>query len=375
MEDIKLLNRKVPVLVRGIQQAGLANSKPRQRQLDQHPAVEPITVMNVRMIEGPGPVDLSSLSVRTPGRSRNLEMSNTPPAPALPIFKETASHQNDEEKVAASVVPSGPPTDLRHGSGSLHKRAVPVEDTREVTEAPQYNPEFSSQMDPPEMLNDQLNVTGLSMSTPPPLSASRDIAMDQENGPHQSEVRKHVQIPQRISSSRVKNVFGSLKKASPPLPLTRDIMAPDPNISGSSDTQRELPGSPPKAEMATVATFPPSSNPSEPTAPDSVSELQRKRRSKQPPKFVTVFISPEEGYSQPPDFSPSSSSEGDTNQQKSGFADVTIITHGAEKEMEEREYVASEDEIISPPSPPSVDYSEIQGYHSFLSRSWSRSPE
>jgi hypothetical protein len=374
MEDIKLLNRKVPVLVRGIQLAGLANSKPRQRQLDQYPSVEPITVMNVRMIDGSS--DLASLSIRPPERSRSLEMSNAAPAPAPPDVKERVSHQNEEENFISSSDPSGPSNELQHSSDSLQGRSIPIGAPLEVTEAPQNkSEEFSSPIDRPEMLNDPLDVTGLSLSAPPPLPAAHNTAMDQENGPNVFDVLKHIQIPQRVSSAKIQNVFGSRKKATPPLPLARDIMAPDPNISGSTETQRELPGSPPKAEIATIATFLPSSNPSEPSALASVSERQRKRRSKQPPESVSVFIRPKGEYSQPPDLSPSSSSEDGKDQQKGGFAGVTIINHDAEEEIEGRKYVASEDEIISPPSPPSVDYSEIQDYPSFLFRGWSRSPK
>ena len=251
MEDIKLLNRKVPTLVRGIQRAGLVNSRPRQRQLDQHPVVEPIAVMNVRIIDGPS--NIGSLSIRPLDRRRSLEMSNSPPVPAPAIFKESSTHQNDEESFAASAAPLSALYYIRQGFGSLHKRDVPVEDAREVAGAPQNDSqEFIFQVDPPEASNDPSNISELSMSPPPPLPVSRDIAMDQVNRPHQSEARKHVQIPQRISSSRIKIVFGSLKKATQLLPLTRNITEPNPNLSGSSDIRRELLGSPPKVGVGII---------------------------------------------------------------------------------------------------------------------------
>jgi len=79
MEDIKLLNRKVPVLVRGIQSAGLANFEPRQRLLNQYSAGEPITVMHVNTVDKPSD-ELKILSVGSP-RLSEISRRSTAPAP------------------------------------------------------------------------------------------------------------------------------------------------------------------------------------------------------------------------------------------------------------------------------------------------------
>jgi hypothetical protein len=138
VEDIKLLNRKVPLLVKGIKRAGLVISEPRPRQLDQQPAIEPITVMHVRMIDGQN--DLGTLPVNPSVRPKVLQR-HSPPGSARAIYKKSTTRQNDEEKFDPSSALPERSNRWRDGPKSLQREKIPVQTEREISEAPQTDPE------------------------------------------------------------------------------------------------------------------------------------------------------------------------------------------------------------------------------------------
>jgi len=127
MEDIKLLNRKVPVLVRGIQSAGLASFEPRQRLLNQYSADEPITVMHVNTVDKPSD-ELKILSVGSPHLS---EISRRSTAPA-PTHHSVFAGQQDSSNIFTRF--------LGH-AGTLSNEAIEASESMQGSLAISFPPE------------------------------------------------------------------------------------------------------------------------------------------------------------------------------------------------------------------------------------------
>jgi hypothetical protein len=176
MEDIKLLNRKVPVLVRGIQSAGLAGFEPRKRLLNQHSANELITVMHVNTVDNPSD-QLKGLSVGSP---RPSEISRRSTAPVPTHHSIFAGQQNSSDIFTRFLGHAGPlSNEATEAPESMQSPVISF--PPEVGQAQQNHKEVLDPPSDPEVPNDPPSNVEFSPSMLQPVTIAPKVTTDQQD--------------------------------------------------------------------------------------------------------------------------------------------------------------------------------------------------
>jgi hypothetical protein len=246
MEDIKLLNRKVPVLVRGIQSAGLASFEPRPRLLDQYSADEPITVMHVNTVDDPSN-QLKSLSVGSPGPS---EISRRSTAPA-PTHRNVIVSQQESSNIFTRF--------LGH-AGTLSNEATEASESMQMSPAISFPPEVGQAQQnheevlvppsDPEVLDGPPSNVEFSPSMLQPVTIAPKVAADQQDESESLHGKEN--SCQRLPQSRITQhapVLQSMIAAG----QTQNPLAVHLNTSGYLDRIKDVIGDQPGGDDCRTA--------------------------------------------------------------------------------------------------------------------------
>jgi hypothetical protein len=247
MEDIKLLNRKVPVLVRGIQSAGLASFEPRQRLLNQYPAHEPITVMHINTVDDPGD-QLKSLSVGSP---RPSEISRRSTAPA-PIHHNVFAGQQDSSNIFTRFLGHAGTLSYEATEASEGMQRSPgISFPPEVGQAQQNHEEVLVPPDDPEVPDDPPSNAEFSPSMLQPMTIAPKVATDQQDESESLHGKENSsqRLPQSHITQHAPRSLQSMTAAG----QSQNLLAARLNTSGHLDGPKDVIGDHPGGDDCKAA--------------------------------------------------------------------------------------------------------------------------